>query len=197
MLNVAATMSRQKSTLLCWRQLSSGKKTRLRQLAEDAALIRGSSAEASWTTDPTLLIAEHKVLDAQRRGVFDDLKQRRTSETRHLSRADEASFLMGKQMAAANLRPLSVDLRLRVEADRTQLRALIRADADPGNSTTIRDKAKALDDLIKRQHLAAVADAHAFSSSNATTALQVKSFDLQAEIQQHNHQSDDDSPLDK
>jgi len=47
--------------------------SRLRRLAEDAALITGSAqtGAADHGVDPTVLVAERKIVDAARRGVFD------------------------------------------------------------------------------------------------------------------------------
>ena len=50
-----------------------GRRTRLRALYEDAALVRGSDAAVIGETDPTTVIADRKIADAARRGVFDKL----------------------------------------------------------------------------------------------------------------------------
>ena len=44
-----------------------GRRTRLRALYEDAALVRGSDAAVVGETDPTTLIADRKSADAARR----------------------------------------------------------------------------------------------------------------------------------
>ena len=53
-----------------------GRRTRLRALYEDAALVRGSDAAVIGETDPTTVIADRKIADAARRGVFDKLDER-------------------------------------------------------------------------------------------------------------------------
>ena len=53
-----------------------GRRTRLRALYEDAALARGSDAAVIGETDPTTVIADRKIADAARRGVFDKLDGR-------------------------------------------------------------------------------------------------------------------------
>ena len=157
------------------------RKSRLRQLAEDAALVGG---DQSWTTDPTVLVAEHKIRDAQRRGVFEGLeKGKPLSQEGHISRdrADDTSYLMGKQMAAANVKPLSLELRVEVERQREALRRRVRA--EKSSSASLREAAEDLGKLIKRQHLAAIGDAHAFSATQAVANLQVPVFDLDAELE--------------
>jgi len=165
----------------------------LRQLVEDAELLRGASPRGQeWTMDPTTTIAEHKILHAQRRGVFDKLaKGKPLPEAVSYDRSEQASVLMAKQMAAANVKPRSIELRLECEATREALRDRIRATPDPGACAALRSAAAALDALIRRQHLAAIADAHAFSSK-AATSLQVPTFDLDAEIQKGKKLPDDD-----
>ena len=49
------------------------RRTRLRALYEDATLVRGSDAAVIGETDPTTVIADRKIADAARRGVFDKL----------------------------------------------------------------------------------------------------------------------------
>ena len=44
-----------------------GRRTRLRALYEDAALVRGSDAAVIGETDPTTVIADRKIADAARR----------------------------------------------------------------------------------------------------------------------------------
>ena len=69
-----------------------GRRTRLRALYEDAALVRGSDAAVIGETDPTTVIADRKIADAARRGLdlgtAGDL-----ARYRRLRRADIAALL--------------------------------------------------------------------------------------------------------
>lgn len=157
--------------------------SRLRQLAEDAALITGSShGAANHTTDPTLLVADRKIQDAARRGVFENLPKTQKKDGAHrLHAADAASYLMAKQLAAANVKPRCLELRLEVQAARDALvDAIRRVPRDRRHlSAHLRHQTDELQALVKAQHSAAVADALAFGITGL--GLQVPPFDFDVE----------------
>lgn len=155
--------------------------SRLRQLVEDAALITGSSQGANHTMDPTLLVADRKIQDAARRGVFENLPKTRSDDAHRLHGADAASYLMAKQLAAAKVKPRCLDLRLEAQAARDALvDAIRRVPRDQRHlSPHLRRLTGELHALIKAQHSAAVADALAFGVSGS--GLQVPHFDFDAE----------------
>ena len=85
------------------------RRTRLRALYEDAALVRGSDAAVIGETDPTTVIADRKIADAARRGVFDNLDGRgkRLEAQPHRSAAlspERAGAEMAEVLAAQSVR---------------------------------------------------------------------------------------------
>ena len=98
-----------------------GRRTRLRALYEDAALVRGSDAAVVGETDPTTVIADRKIADAVRRGVFDDLDgqgaplKAQPHRSAALGRAQRAGAEIAGVLAAQNVSPPSIDLRRRVD----------------------------------------------------------------------------------
>lgn len=174
-------------------------KSRLGRLAEDAALITGSSqaGSADSTTDPTVVVADRRIVDALRRGAFDNLgctgKPLKPDEHKASllgSKADAASYLMAKQLAAAKCKPLSLELREKVQSAKEALVAAIKRTVPEcrADSPHLRTKSTELRELIKQQHLAAIADAHAYGMSG--NGLQVHPFDFNLEISRVGYEPD-------
>ncbi|KAJ8607273.1 hypothetical protein CTAYLR_009524 [Chrysophaeum taylorii] len=180
-------------------------KSRLGRLAEDAALITGSSqaGSADASVDPTFLVAERKILDAMRRGAFDQLDGagKPRVDDAHKAAIDgmragaASSYLMAKQLAAANVKPQSLELREEVRAARDRLVASIQNTALERRleAPHLREAAADLQALIKRQHLAAIADARSFGV--AGDGLQVRAFDFEAEVARLGRRSADGEPI--
>ena len=105
-----------------------GRRTRLRALYEDAALVRGSDAAVVGETDPTTVIADRKIADAARRGVFDKLDgqgaplKAQPHRSAALGPAQRAGAEVAGVMAAQNVAPPSIDLRRRVDEGLAALR---------------------------------------------------------------------------
>ena len=158
-----------------------GRRTRLRALYEDAALVRGSDAAVVGETDPSTIVADRKIADAARRGVFDDLDgqgaplKAQPHRSAALGPAQRAGAEIGSVMAAQNVAPPSIDLRRRVDEGLAALRARIRAGAP---RRALEADAAALNALVERQRHAAVGDAEAFG----TRALECPRVDLAAEL---------------
>ena len=157
-----------------------GRRTRLRALYEDAALARGSDAAVIGDTDPTTVIADRKIADAARRGVFDKLdgSGKRLKAQPHrsaLGPAQRAGAEIGSVMAAQNVAPPSIDLRRRVDEGLAALRARIRAGAP---RRALEADAAALNALVDAQRAASIGDAEAFG----TRALECPRVDLAAEL---------------
>ena len=158
-----------------------GRRTRLRALYEDAALARGSDAAVIGETDPTTVIADRKIADAARRGVFDNLdgsgKKLKAQPHRSaaLGPAQRAGAEMAGVLAAQNVAPPSIELRRRVDEGLAALRARIRAGAP---RSELEADAAALNALVDAQRNAAVGDAEAFG----TRALECPRVDLAAEL---------------
>ena len=158
-----------------------GRRTRLRALYEDAALSRGSDAAVIGETDPTAVIADRKIADAARRGVFDNLdgsgKKLKAQPHRSaaLGPAQRAGAEMAGVLAAQSVAPPSIDLRRRVDTKLEALRARIRAGAPRSD---LEADAAALNGLVDAQRNAAVGDAEAFG----TRALECGRVDLDAEL---------------
>ena len=158
-----------------------GRRTRLRALYEDAALSRGSDAAVIGETDPTAVIADRKIADAARRGVFDNLdgsgKKLKAQPHRSaaLGPAQRAGAEMAGVMAAQNVSPPSIDLRRRVDEGLAALRARIRAGAP---RSELEADAAALNALVDAQRAASIGDAEAFG----TRALECPRVDLAAEL---------------
>ena len=156
------------------------RRTRLRALYEDAALVRGSDAAVIGETDPTTVIADRKIADAARRGVFDKLDgqgaplKAQPHRSAALS-AERAGAEMAGVLAAQNVAPPSIDLRRRVDEGLAALRARIRAGAP---RSELEADAAALNALVDAQRHAAVGDAEAFGSRS----LECKRVDLAAEM---------------
>ena len=156
------------------------RRTRLRALYEDAALVRGSDAAVIGETDPTTVIADRKIADAARRGVFDKLDGQGAplKTQRHRSAAlsaERTGAEMAGVLAAQNVAPPSIDLRRRVDEGLAALRARIRAGAP---RSELEADAAALNALVDAQRAAAVGDAEAFGSRS----LECKRVDLDAEL---------------
>ncbi len=157
-----------------------GRRTRLRALYEDAALVRGSDAAVIGETDPTTVIADRKIADAARRGVFDKLDgqgaplKAQPHRSAALS-AERAGAEMAGVLAAQNVAPPSIDLRRRVDEGLAALRARIRAGAP---RSELEADAAELNALVDAQRAAAVGDAEAFG----TRAMECKRVDLAAEL---------------
>ena len=157
-----------------------GRRTRLRALYEDAALARGSDAAVIGETDPTTVIADRKIADAARRGVFDDLDgqgaplKAQPHRSAALS-AERAGAEMAGVLAAQNVAPPSIDLRRRVDEGLAALRARIRAGAP---RSELEADAAELNALVERQRHATVGDALAFG----TRAFECPRVDLDAEL---------------
>ena len=157
-----------------------GRQTRLRALYEDAALARGSDAAVIGETDPTTVIADRKIADAARRGVFDNLdgSGKKLKAPPHRSAAlsaERAGAEMAGVLAAQNVAPPSIDLRRRVDEGLAALRARIRAGAP---RSELEADAAALNALVDAQRAAAVGDALAFG----TRAFECPRVDLDAEL---------------
>ena len=156
------------------------RRTRLRALYEDAALVRGSDAAVIGETDPTTVIADRKIADAARRGVFDKLDgqgaplKAQPHRSAALS-AERAGAEMAGVLAAQNVAPPSIDLRRRVDEGLAALRARIRAGAP---RSELEADAAALNALVERQRHAAIGDAEAFG----TRAFECPRVDLEAEL---------------
>ena len=144
-----------------------GRRTRLRALYEDAALARGSDAAVIGETDPTTVIADRKIADAARRGVFDNLdgsgKKLKAQPHRSaaLGPAQRAGAEMAGVLAAQDVAPPSIDLRRRVDEGLAALRARIRAGAP---RSELEAGVGELNALVDAQRHAAVGDAEAFGS---------------------------------
>ena len=157
------------------------RRTRLRALYEDAALVRGSDAAVIGETDPTTVIADRKIADAARRGVFDKLDgqgaplKAQPHRSAALGPAQRAGAEMAGGLAAQNVAPPSIDLRRRVDEGLAALRARIRAGAP---RSELEADAAALNALVERQRHAAVGDALAFG----TRAFECPRVDLEAEL---------------
>ena len=157
-----------------------GRRTRLRALYEDAALARGSDAAVVGETDPTTVIADRKIADAARRGVFDNLdgsgKKLKTQPHRSAAlSAERAGAEMAGVLAAQNVAPPSIDLRRRVDEGLAALRARIRAGTP---RSELEADAAALNALVDAQRAASIGDAEAFG----TRALECPRVDLAAEM---------------
>ena len=158
-----------------------GRRTRLRALYEDAALARGSDAAVIGETDPTTVIADRKIADAARRGIFDNLdgsgKKLKAQPHRSaaLGPAQRAGAEIAGVMAAQNVAPPSIDLRRRVDTKLEALRARIRAGAP---RSELEADAAALNALVDAQRAASIGDAEAFG----TRAMECKRVDLAAEL---------------
>ena len=158
-----------------------GRRTRLRALYEDAALARGSDAAVIGETDPTTVIADRKIADAARRGVFDNLdgsgKKLKAQPHRSaaLGPAQRAGAEMAGVLAAQDVAPPSIELRRRVDEGLAALRARIRAGTP---RSELEADAAALNALVERQRHAAVGDALAFG----TRAFECPRVDLAAEL---------------
>ena len=158
-----------------------GRRTRLRALYEDAALVRGSDAAVVGETDPTTVIADRKIADAARRGVFDKLDgqgaplKAQPHRSAALGPAQRAGAEMAGVLAAQNVAPPSIDLRRRVDEGLAALRARIRAGAP---RSELEADAAALNALVERQRHATVGDALAFG----TRAFECPRVDLDAEL---------------
>ena len=158
-----------------------GRRTRLRALYEDAALARGSDAAVIGETDPTTVIADRKIADAARRGVFDKLDgqgaplKAQPHRSAALGPAQRAGAEMAGVLAAQNVAPSSIELRRRVDTKLEALRARIRA-GTPRN--VLEADAAALNALVERQRHAAIGDAEAFG----TRAFECPRVDLDAEL---------------
>ena len=157
------------------------RRTRLRALYEDAALVRGSDAAVIGETDPTTVIADRKIADAARRGVFDKLDgqgaplKAQPHRSAALGRAQRAGAEIAGVLAAQDVAPPSIDLRRRVDEGLAALRARIRAGAP---RSELEADAAELNALVERQRHAAVGDAEAFG----TRALECGRVDLAAEL---------------
>ena len=157
------------------------RRTRLRALYEDAALVRGSDAAVIGETDPTTVIADRKIADAARRGVFDKLdgsgKKLKTQPHRSaaLGPAQRAGAEVAGMLAAQDVAPPSIDLRRRVDTKLEALRARIRAGAP---RSELEADAAALNALVDAQRAASIGDAEAFG----TRALECPRVDLAAEL---------------
>ena len=156
------------------------RRTRLRALYEDAALARGSDAAVVGETDPTTVIADRKIADAARRGVFDKLdgSGKKLKAQPHRSAAlgaQRAGAEMAGVLAAQDVAPPSIDLRRRVDEGLAALRARIRAGAP---RSELEADAAALNALVDAQRAAAVGDAEAFG----TRAMECKRVNLAAEL---------------
>jgi hypothetical protein len=148
-----------------------GRRTRLRALYEDAALARGSDAA---------VIADRKIADAARRGVFDKLDGqgaplKAQPHRSVLGPAQRAGAEMAGVLAAQDVAPPSIDLRRRVDEGLAALRARIRAGAP---RSELEADAAALNALVDAQRNAAVGDAEVFG----TRALECPRVDLAAEL---------------
>jgi len=102
---------------------------------------------------------------------------------------------MARTLAAARVKPPSIELRNLVDARRNALVAKIRETPRSRRRTdaSLRRDADELNaGLIERQRSAAVADAIAFDAPGAVAALEVAVFDLDAEIARANDLDDDD-----
>ena len=156
------------------------RRTRLRALYEDAALVRGSDAAVIGETDPTTVIADRKIADAARRGVFDKLDgqgaplKAQPHRSAALS-AERAGAEMAGVLAAQNVAPPSIDLRRRVDEGLAALRARIRAGTP---RSELEADAAELNALVERQRHAAIGDAEAFG----TRAFECPRVDLAAEL---------------
>ena len=149
-------------------------------LYEDAALARGSDAAVIGETDPTTVIADRKIADAARRGVFDKLDgqgaplKAQPHRSAALS-AERAGAEMAGVLAAQNVAPPSIDLRRRVDEGLAALRARIRAGAP---RSELEADAAELNALVDAQRNASIGDAEAFG----TRALECGRVDLAAEM---------------
>ena len=158
-----------------------GRRTRLRALYEDAALVRGSDAAVVGETDPTTVIADRKIADAARRGVFDNLDgsgkrlEAQTHRSAALGPAQRAGSEMAGVLAAQDVAPPSIDLRRRVDEGLAALRARIRAGAP---RSELEADAAELNALVERQRHAAIGDAESFG----TRAFECPRVDLAAEL---------------
>ena len=157
-----------------------GRRTRLRALYEDAALVRGSDAAVIGETDPTTVIADRKIADAARRGVFDNLdgsgKKLETQPHRSAALGPErAGAEMAGVLAAQDVAPPSIELRRRVDEGLAALRARIRAGAP---RSELEADAAALNALVDAQRAASIGDAEAFG----TRAFECPRVDLAAEL---------------
>jgi len=158
-----------------------GRRTRLRALYEDAALARGSDAAVIGTTDPATIIADRRIADAARRGVFDDLDGKgvplkaQSHRSAALSPAQRAGAEMASVLAAQNVAPPSVELRRRVDEGLAALRARIRAGAPRQD---LADTVAELNTVVDEQRAASIGDAEAFG----TRAFECRRIDLEAEM---------------
>jgi len=171
-------------------------KSRLRQLAEDAMLISGNTSSGDQSLDPTVLVAEHKITEAMRRGVFDNLENagKALADDAHRDlqsgRIEKTNYIMTSQLAGANVKPLSIELSNECEEKRQEIIRRIQAmPMTERRSSPVYEKlsqaADELNVLIKKQHFAAIADVHAFSVNSSP--LQVSKFDLELEIDRLNN----------
>ena len=157
-----------------------GRRTRLRALYEDAALVRGSDAAVIGETDPTTVIADRKIADAARRGVFDKLdgSGKRLKAQPHrsaLGPAQRAGAEMAGVLAAQDVAPPSIDLRRRVDEGLAALRARIRSGTP---RSELEADAAELNALVDAQRAASIGDAEAFG----TRAFECPRVDLAAEL---------------
>ncbi|KAJ1457818.1 hypothetical protein M885DRAFT_562297 [Pelagophyceae sp. CCMP2097] len=168
--------------------------SRLRQLADDALLITGNSQRSAGDSgvDPTILVAEAKISEAQRRGVFEGLKgegkplevDAHRDTIRQFGSDALASYTMAKTLAANDIKPPSIELRLEVESSRAAFVALAQpllTILSRQESAELISAGEQLSSLIKRQHAASISDAIAFGSQDASP-LMVRGFDFHNEI---------------
>ena len=170
-------------TRRCLTSDDDGRRSRLRALYEDHALVHGRDGAAP-TTDPTVVIADRKIADAARRGVFDEIEKGKAlkiaAHRSHLDAAQRAGADMAGVLAAQGVAPRSVELSREVDTARAALVAAIRRvpkDERTGDAGLL-ERRDALDALITAQNHAAVGDALAFGSR----AIQAPRFDFECEI---------------
>lgn len=160
-----------------------GRKSRLRALYEDAALIRGKDAAVIGDTDPSVVIADRKISDAARRGVFDDMDGAgrplpSAPHRTHLGAADRAGAELAATMAANSVAPRSVELARDVDDAREALEAAIRRTPRAARSgdASLRELYAKLDALVSDQHHAAIGDSLSFGGR----PIQAPRFDFDA-----------------
>ena len=180
---------------------ASDAKSRLRQQYEDSQLlsqqppggqasILATANEAAYSADPTVLVAERRILDAVRRGSLNGLAgagqpRRRDAHrdaARHLGAGGAAAADLAGVLAANQLKPLSVELRLDVEAQRRAVLATLAATPRDARreSPALRAQAATLAVLVRRQHGACIADSLVYGTGAGS--LQCAPFDLDAAI---------------
>ena len=129
-----------------------------------------------------MVIADRKIADAARRGVFDDLegKLKTAPHRSHLDAAQRAGADMAGVLAAQGIAPRSVELSREVDAARAALVAAIRRvpKGERAGDAGLLERRDALDALVTAQNHAAVGDALAFGSR----AIQAPRFDFEREI---------------